>query len=234
MPGHGKNLYAKAGFSLVESVTALIILALISSSVFVVIDRCMAVAADSALRMQAFETARENMEELLASASVSEMTEYGASEKNPHIQWQRTVETFYEPSGEEMWVQAICSAEYTDSAGQVQAIELTSWITSLTRAQLVQMAKQKQKQQALLDSEDDEPEADQDESDQEDISDQADKTDIEKDRLGDKGQKSTKDKEKQKQSSDKKKQTSEPQFDPENMSWDELMEYVRQVFGRQQ
>ncbi|MHC4076410.1 MAG: type II secretion system protein, partial [Planctomycetota bacterium] len=219
MPGHGKSLYAKAGFTLVESVTALIILALISSSVFVVIDRCMATAADSALRMQAFETARENMEELLASASISEMTEYGASVKNPHIQWQRTVETFYEPSGEEMWVQAICSAEYTDSTGQVQTIELTSWITSLTRAQLVQMAKQKQQQQALLDSKDDEPEVDQDESDQED------KTDIEKDRTGDKDQKSTKDKEKQKQSPDQKKQTSEPQFDPENMTWDELMEY---------
>jgi prepilin-type N-terminal cleavage/methylation domain-containing protein len=231
MPGHEKSLYAKAGFTLVESVTALIILALISSSVFVVIDRCMAAAADSALRMQAFETARENMEELLASASVSEMTEYGASVKNPHIQWQRTVETFYEPSGEEMWVQAICSAEYTDSAGQVQTIELTNWLTSLTRVQLVQMAKQKQ--QALLDLEDDEPEVDQDESDQ-DESDQEDKTDIEKDRTGDKDQKSTKDKEKQKQSPDKKKQTSEPQFDPENMTWDELMEYVRQVFGQQQ
>ena len=42
------------GFSLPEVVAALIILGLVSSSVLVVINRCMVSAANSALRMQAF------------------------------------------------------------------------------------------------------------------------------------------------------------------------------------
>jgi hypothetical protein len=136
--------YAKPAFSLVEVVTALIILALISSSVLVVISRCMACAADSALRMQAFEVARDNMETLLSKDSVEEMVEYGSSDKYPEIQWQTAVEAFYEPVTERMWVRAICSAEYADTAGDVQTIELTHWLTGLTREQLIQMIKREQ------------------------------------------------------------------------------------------
>ncbi|MFA5252310.1 MAG: type II secretion system protein, partial [Phycisphaerae bacterium] len=75
-------------FSLVEVMTALIILALISSSVLVVINRCMASAADSSLRMQAFEVARDNMETLLSRDEVEETVEYGSSDKYPEIKWQ--------------------------------------------------------------------------------------------------------------------------------------------------
>src|SRR4030042_2169323 len=119
-------------FSLVEAVTALIILALISSSVLVVINRCMTSAADSALRMQAFEVARDNMETLLSKDSVNETVEYGSSVKHPEIQWKTTVEIFYEPVMEQtqIWVRGICSAEYTDTAGEAQKIELTHWLTS--------------------------------------------------------------------------------------------------------
>lgn len=133
-------------FSLVEAVTALIILALISSSVLVVINRCMASATDSELRMQAFEVARDNMETLLSQDSVKEAVEYGTSFKYPEIKWQTTVEIFYEPTMAEqtqIWVRGICSAEYTDAAGQEQKIELTHWLTNLTKEQLLQMLKQK-------------------------------------------------------------------------------------------
>jgi type II secretory pathway pseudopilin PulG len=133
-------------FSLVEVVTALIILALISSSVLVVINRCMASAADSELRMQAFEVACDNMESLLSKDSVEEMVEYGNSDKYPEIKWQTTVEIFYEPTMMEqtqIWVRGICSAEYADTTGQTQTIELTNWLTGLTREQLLQMLKQK-------------------------------------------------------------------------------------------
>ncbi|GAI98044.1 unnamed protein product [marine sediment metagenome] len=116
-----------------EALTALIILALVSSSVLVVINRCMASAADSALRMQAFEIARDNMETLLSKDSAEEMVEYGSSDKYPAIQWQTAVETFYEPMTERMWVRAVCSAEYADIAGDVQTIELTHWLTALTK-----------------------------------------------------------------------------------------------------
>lgn len=108
----------KKAFSLVEVMVALAILALISSSVLVVIDRCIASAADSALRMKAFEIARENMEQLLASASVKESVEYGISENYPDIGWQTVVETFYEPLTARMWIRGVCSAQYNDPNGQ--------------------------------------------------------------------------------------------------------------------
>ncbi len=133
-------------FSLVEVVTALVILALISLSVLVVINRCMASAADSELRMQAFEVARDNMETLLSKDSVEEMVDYGSSVRYPEIKWQTTVEMFYEPMATEqmqVWVKGICSAEYTDAAGEVQTIELTHWLTGLTEEQLIEMLKQK-------------------------------------------------------------------------------------------
>ncbi len=124
---------------------ALVILALVSSSVLVVINRCMASTADLALRMQAFEVARENMEKLLASDSVGEMTEYGTSDKYPQIQWQTAVEAFYEPATVRMWLQATCSAEYADSAGEQQTIELTHWLTDLTKEEVLEILRQQTK-----------------------------------------------------------------------------------------
>jgi len=146
-----QNSKLKAAFSLIEVMTALGILALISSSVCVVINRCMASAADSAQRYQAFEVARDNMETLLSKDSVKEMVEYGQSDKYPQIQWQTTVETFYEPITERMWIQAICSAEYTDTAGEVQTVELTHWLTDLTKEQLLQIIEEQEKEKEWLD-----------------------------------------------------------------------------------
>jgi hypothetical protein len=91
--------------------------------------------------MWAFEVARENMEKLLASETVSEISEYGESEKYPEIQWQTTVETFYEPLTSRIWFQAICSTQYTDTEGEEQTIELTHWLTEVSKAQLMQMIK---------------------------------------------------------------------------------------------
>jgi prepilin-type N-terminal cleavage/methylation domain-containing protein len=131
----------KKAFSLVEVMVALAILALISSSVLVVIDRCIASAAESTLQMKAFEVARENMEQLLASASVKESVEYGISEKYPDIGWQTVVETFYEPLTARMWIRGVCSAQYNDPNGQEQTVELTNWLTDLTKEQLLQIMK---------------------------------------------------------------------------------------------
>ena len=136
-------------FSLVEVVTALAILALISSSVLVVINRCVVSAGDSALRMRAFEVARENMEKLLASSFVQEGVEFGESDKYPEIQWQKVVETFYEPITARMWIRGVCSAWYTDAEGQEQTVELTHWLTDLTREQLLEVMT-RQEQEALL------------------------------------------------------------------------------------
>jgi hypothetical protein len=142
------NSKLKTAFSLVETVTALIILALITSSVLVVINRCIGSAADSVIRRQAFEVARDNMETLLTSSTVSETTEMGTSDKYPAIQWQTTVEPFYEPVTDRMWIQAVCSAEYTDTAGELQTVKLTHWLTDLTKEQLLQMLQQRYEQLA--------------------------------------------------------------------------------------
>jgi len=138
------------GFTLMEMVTALIILALISSSLLVVINRCVASAADSTLRMKAFEVARENMEKLLASDSVSQTVEFGTSDKCPEIKWQTVVETFYEPVTTRMWIRGVCSAEYADSAGEVQTVELTHWLTDVTKQQLLEILKGQQEDQGRL------------------------------------------------------------------------------------
>ncbi|OHB65296.1 MAG: hypothetical protein A2168_06255 [Planctomycetes bacterium RBG_13_50_24] len=129
----------KTAFSLVEVLMAVAILALISSSVLVVIDRCVASAAASALRMRAFEIARENMEKLLASAMVKESVEYGQSEIYPDIGWQTVVETFYEPITARMWIRGVCSAQYNDPNGETRTVELTHWLTDLTKEQLLQI-----------------------------------------------------------------------------------------------
>ena len=133
------------GFSLVEAVTAVIILGLISSGVLVVINRCVVSATDSALRMQAFDVARENMEKLLAADSAEETVEYGSSDKYPGITWQTTVETFHEPATSRMWVKAVCSAEYTDTEGETQTVELIHWLTDVTKQQLLEIMKEKEK-----------------------------------------------------------------------------------------
>ncbi len=127
-----------SGFTLVEVVASLIILALLCSSVFVVIDRCMASTTNLELRMQAFEVVRENMEELLTSKLVEETVEFGSSEKYPEIQWETTIEVFSEPITLKSWVQAICTAEYTDAAGEEQKVEMVHWLTNLTTEQLKQ------------------------------------------------------------------------------------------------
>jgi prepilin-type N-terminal cleavage/methylation domain-containing protein len=132
------------GFTLIEVVAALGILALVASSVLVVVDRSMLSASDSTVRMEAFELARENMEKVLASESVEETVEYGRSDKYPDITWQTVVEVFSEPIGGATWVRAICSAAYKDSAGQQQKIELEDWITELTDQQANQLAGQPQ------------------------------------------------------------------------------------------
>ncbi|MGD8501383.1 MAG: hypothetical protein PVJ86_12095 [Phycisphaerales bacterium] len=140
----------KKAFSLAEVVGALAILALVSSSVLVVISRCVASATDSSLRMHAFEVARENMEKLLASDTVNESAEYGESEKYPEITWETVVETFYEPITARMWIRGVCSAQYEDTEGQEQTVELIHWLTDLTKEQLLQIMKQEEEEGDLL------------------------------------------------------------------------------------
>jgi hypothetical protein len=137
-------------FTLVESMAAVALLAFIGASVWLVLERCTASAADSIQRMRAFEIAHENMEKLLGLDSVQEKTEYGISEKFQDIRWQTSVEGFYEPIKSHMWARAVCSAEYTDSGGETKNVELTHWLTRLTDAQSQQLIERSAMQKKLL------------------------------------------------------------------------------------
>jgi prepilin-type N-terminal cleavage/methylation domain-containing protein len=136
---HKKFDKRKKGFTLVEVITATSILALITSSVWVVIDRCTNSIADSKFKMQAFEVARENMETILSKSSVSESIEYGTSDRYPAIEWETVIETFYEPINSQMWLRALCSAMYYDTNGEKQTVGLEHWLTGLSKEQLLQI-----------------------------------------------------------------------------------------------
>jgi type II secretory pathway pseudopilin PulG len=136
-----------AAFSLPETAAALIILAIVCTGIVIVFDNSIISAANSALRMQAFEVAQKNMERLLASSSVKESVEYGFSEEYPAIEWQSIVETFFEPTTSRLWAKAVCSADYIDSDGRQQKVELTNWITDLTQQQVLELIGIKQPQQ---------------------------------------------------------------------------------------
>ena len=141
----------RAGFTFIEVVAATIILGLISGSVLVVLNRSLEAVIDSRVRMQAFELARRNMEELLASNSVTDTAEFGVHELNDDIEWEIVVEPFDEPVKMRMWIRAICSASFTDRHGERQRIELTHWLTQLSMTQERQILNQRKRQQEALD-----------------------------------------------------------------------------------
>jgi type II secretory pathway component PulJ len=126
------------GFTLMEALAATAILTFVASSVWVVIDRCVTSTANSKIKMQAFEVARENLETILAQESVTEIVENGNSERYPGIEWETIIETFYEPINSQMWLRAVCTAVYYDTNGQQQSIELEHWLTGLSKDQLLQ------------------------------------------------------------------------------------------------
>ena len=136
---HKKIEKRNHGFTLVEAIAAMAILAFIISSVWVVLDRCVASTSNSLFKMQAFEVARENLETILTKESVKEKSEYGISEKYPGIEWETLIETFYEPINSQMWLRAICTAFYYDTNGEQQSVKLEHWLTGLNKDQLIQI-----------------------------------------------------------------------------------------------
>jgi type II secretory pathway pseudopilin PulG len=146
----GRKPMLRRAFTLVESMAAIALLAFICAGTWLVLERCTASAADLTQRMRAFEIARDNMEKLLGADSVQETTEYGTSEKFPDIRWQTTIESFYEPITSNMWVRGVCSAEYIDSSGTPQTVELVNWITGLSSEQTKQLTDRLEKQKQLL------------------------------------------------------------------------------------
>jgi hypothetical protein len=56
--------------------------------------------------------------------------------------WQITTEDFYEPLTSRTWLQATCTANYIDSSGTEQTIELKHWLTELSQEDLLKISDQ--------------------------------------------------------------------------------------------
>ena len=142
--------YRVRAFTLPEVVMALLILGLITSSILYVINSSLEAAADHRLKMEAFRIARDNMEKLLAVESVPELLMQGQSDQNPDMQWRTSVETFYEPQTDKMWVKAVSSVTYFDSNDEQQTVEFEHWLTDLSMEEMMKIAEQKNDLQQKL------------------------------------------------------------------------------------
>ena len=100
----------RRAFTFVEVVAAVALLAIMISSVLVLMNRFIGTVSDMRLRRQAFELARSNMETLLSESQLPEIYDYGESETNPDIEWRTTVEPFHEAYKGRMWIRAVCSS----------------------------------------------------------------------------------------------------------------------------
>lgn len=139
------NTLRRKAFTMIEVSVALIVLGMITATVLVIINKAVDTVVFWQMKMQAFEIARENMEQLLSRRSVTDMLEYGTSETNPDITWETTIESFYEPVTSRMWIRAVCSAEFPDTDGQPQKVELTQWLTGLSEDQIKKIIEQQKK-----------------------------------------------------------------------------------------
>ena len=135
---------SRRGFTMVEVVAAVLILSIILSSVMFLMNRFLDAVVDMRLEQRAFEVARANMETLLATDKLSDMSEFGESELYPDIEWSTIVEPYTLPIKDRMWIRALCSAGYTDSKGEKQTVELEHWITSLTGEQIKKILSQQE------------------------------------------------------------------------------------------
>jgi prepilin-type N-terminal cleavage/methylation domain-containing protein len=141
------------GFTLIEIVTALVVLALIVSGSLVVINNCLESTVDIRMRMAAFSLARENMEKLLGASSVTESVEYGDSNDVPGLSWETRIEPFYDPHTTRMWIRGVSSASWSDVTGEQKKIEFTQWLTDLTAADIQKILRREEDQQVALDGE---------------------------------------------------------------------------------
>jgi len=112
------------GFTLVEIAAALAILAGLLASALIVMNNAVQATLEIQGRRQAFEIARENLESLLTVTTISDQADSGWSERYPDIRWELTVEPFYEPISNKMWIRAVSAAYYYDKANQEQAVRL--------------------------------------------------------------------------------------------------------------
>jgi len=138
------------GFTLVEIAAALAILAGLLASALIVMNNAVQATLEIQGRRQAFEIARENLESLLTVTAISDQADSGRSERYPDIRWELTVEPFYEPISNKMWIRAVSAAYYCDKANQEQAVRLEHWLTGLSAQQIKQILQQQALEEKIL------------------------------------------------------------------------------------
>jgi len=131
------------GFTVVEIVASLLVLVLIFSSVLTIFNDSMRAVSENRMQAEAFELAREKMEEMLAQTAVTEVTNYGVSDRNPNIEWETRVESFSDPSGSGSWVRAVSAVTYPDANDQPKSLELTCWLSKIPKEVAAQMERDK-------------------------------------------------------------------------------------------
>jgi type II secretory pathway pseudopilin PulG len=220
------QLQNRGAFTMIEVTVALIILGMITATVLVVINRAIDTVVQWQTKMQAFDIARENMEKILARSAVSDSVEYGISEENSDIKWETTVESFYEPITNNMWIRAVCSAKFIDNNGEEQKIELTHWLTSLNKEQVLQILEQKQREKeyydAMAENSDQEQATDQQQEQATDQQDQQQEqtTDQQQEQTTDQQQEQTTDQQ-QEQTTDQQ-QTEQSQQEAKEQQWKDM------------
>ena len=147
----------RKGFTLLEMTGTIFIIALITTSVVMVMNNCIEATTNYKLKAIAYRVARDNMEKMLNTKKLAESAEFGICELNPDIQWETVVEVFNEPINSNMWLQAKSAASYTDTDGQIQTVEFTQWVTGLTGAQQKLIENQRKREQEFLDEYDQNP-----------------------------------------------------------------------------
>lgn len=143
---------AATGFTLLEVISALGILSIITSSAMVIMSRNRQSAYDLTMRLRALEVARENMEQMLVLNTIEEQTDFGISEKYPAIEWESTIETFYAPLEGQTWARALSIARYKNMQDEDQEIELEHWLCRVTEADMEALGQLEGSETGLLES----------------------------------------------------------------------------------
>lgn len=121
-----------SGFTLTEVMASVVVLGFICAGVLAAINRAAESATNSELRTQAFEVAREHMEEVLSERVVRLETDFGTSEKYPGVEWTVSIEEFMEPAKGQSWLKVVSTAEYLGPDGDREDVELEHWLVKLS------------------------------------------------------------------------------------------------------
>jgi type II secretory pathway pseudopilin PulG len=147
-----KNTYCCRGaFTLVEALTALVIVGFVCGTVLIVINNCIDSVSDMESRLRAVDVARENLESLLAQNNLKEFSETGISELYPDIEWVRGVEVTEFQGTSDMWMKAFSSANFYNTDNELEEVEFENWLAPLTDQQEAQVLKDRQKEDEYLD-----------------------------------------------------------------------------------